>query len=62
MEALSPTRPVAFSVPEAALQLSVSRSFIYLLINRGEIRPVKLGSRTLIPAREIDRLIEDGAA
>jgi excisionase family DNA binding protein len=57
METLPQAPPAAFSVPGAAAQLSVSRSFVYLLIKRGEIRTVKLGSRTLIPASEIARLL-----
>jgi hypothetical protein len=30
------------------------------LIDRGLIRRVKIGARSVIPASEIDRLIEDG--
>lgn len=60
MEALSPTRPAAFSIPEAAAQLSVSRSHIYQLIDRGQVKRVKIGSRSVIPASEIDRLAEEG--
>lgn len=52
-------RPAAFSIPEAAQQLSISRSAIYRLIDRGELRRVKIGSRAVIPASEIVRLLED---
>ncbi len=55
MEAI--TRPAAYSIPEAAAQLSVSRSHLYQLIDRGLIRRVKIGHRSVIPATEIDRLL-----
>ena len=60
MEALSPTRPAAYSIPDAAAQLSISRSHLYQLINRGLIRRVHIGHRSVISAVEIDRLLEEG--
>lgn len=54
------TRPAAFSPAEAAQQLSISRANLYRLIAEGTIRRVKIGRRTLIPASEIDRLLEVG--
>ena len=46
---------------EAAELLGVSRSYLYTLIDRGDLRRVKLGRRSLIPADEIRRLLEEGA-
>ena len=60
MEAQSPTRPAAYSIPAAASQLSVSRSHIYQLIDRGQVKRVKIGGRSVIPASEVDRLAEEG--
>jgi excisionase family DNA binding protein len=46
---------------DAAVQLSVSRSYLYQLIDRGVIRRVKIGRRSVIPATEIERILEEGA-
>jgi len=51
----------AYSPAEAAGQLSISRSTLYGLISAGQLRRVKIGRRTLIPATEIDRLLNEGA-
>ena len=40
---------IAYTVNEAAAALGIGRTFLYELIKAGEIRPAKLGSRTLIP-------------
>ena len=58
-------RPAGYAPADAASQLSISRSHLYNLIKNGEIRVAKIGSRTVIPASEIDRLLtveEDGDA
>lgn len=62
MESLSRTRPapVAFTINEAAHELRCSRSHIYALIERGLIRRVHIGHRSLIPGSEIARLVEEG--
>ena len=51
------TRPAGFQPAEAARQLSISRSGLYNLIKKGEIRVAKIGHRTVVPATEIDRLL-----
>ena len=53
----STLRPAGFSPRQAALQLSISRSHLYNLIAKGEIRIKKIGQRTVVPATEIDRLL-----
>ena len=56
--AATPTiRPAGFKPADAAFQLSLSRTGLYNLISRGEIRVVKIGSRTVVPATEIERLL-----
>lgn len=54
---LAATHRAAFSPGEAADILGVSRNTIYLAIARGDLRVVKLGRRTLIPAEAIDALL-----
>ena len=51
------SRPAGFSPREAARELSISRSFLYILIAKGELRVAKIGRRTVIPASEITRIL-----
>ena len=48
--------PCFLSVEEACKQLSISNSFFYLLVKRGQLGIVKLGRRTLVPFAELERL------
>ena len=48
--------PCFLSVEETCKQLSISSSFFYLLVKRGQLRTVKLGRRTLVPFAELERL------
>jgi excisionase family DNA binding protein len=43
------------SIPEAAFSLGIGRTSVYGLINRGALRAVKLGTRTLIPTEDVLR-------
>ncbi len=51
------TRPAGLSMVEAARQLSISKTGIYRLLDRGEIQTVRIGHRRVVPATEIDRLL-----
>lgn len=55
-------QPRAFTVPDTLRLLSISRSHLYALALKGEVRIVKIGHRTLVPASEIDRLVSGGSA
>lgn len=48
--------PLAYRINDACQILQISRSHLYELIARGEIRLIKIGCRSLIPATEIERL------
>jgi excisionase family DNA binding protein len=48
----------AYSVAETCEMLGISRSTVYRLIARRQLRRVHLGRRALIPASEITRLME----
>jgi excisionase family DNA binding protein len=54
--------PVLVSVDEAAARLGISRRTVYVLIADGSIRSVSVGRRRLVPAKELERLAQDGAA
>ena len=47
------------TIPETVEALRISRSHFFKLKNRGVIETVKLGSRTVVPLREITRLIDE---
>lgn len=56
----SPSFPerAAYPLDEAATLFGITRQHIYALAKRGEIRLVRLGRRTLVPASEIRRITE----
>lgn len=49
---------VLFTIPEAAMHLRISRTGLYRLIGAKELRPVKIGSRTLIQGAELQRYMK----
>ena len=48
-----------YSIEETCFLLGISRSQIYKLVSVGDIRPVKIGTRTLFPVREIERFSDE---
>jgi excisionase family DNA binding protein len=42
--------------------LPISRSHLYSLALKGEVRLIKVGNRTLLPASELERLLSGGSA
>jgi excisionase family DNA binding protein len=51
----------ALRVNEASALYGISRSTIYILMSRGELRSVKVLGRRLIPRDAIESLIVEGA-
>ena len=49
---------VLLRVDEAATLLGVGRSFLYGLVQRGEIGSVKLGRARRIPAKALDEFVQ----
>ncbi|HUH70314.1 MAG TPA: DNA-binding protein [Mycobacterium sp.] len=47
------------TIPEAIAALRIGRSHFFNLKRQGRIRTVRLGSRTLVPQREITRIIDE---
>lgn len=52
------TAPLAHSVSEACKRLGIGRTKLYQLIDAQEIRPFKIGVKTLIPESELRRVID----
>ena len=52
---------LAYSKKEAAAATSLSVRGIDYLIEKGQLRAVKVGRRVLIPSKELERLVENGS-
>ena len=50
--------PIAMRVPDACRYLGIGRSTLYLLIGKGEIEVIKMGSATLVLTASLRSLIE----
>lgn len=53
------TRPAAYSINEFARQLSISRGTVYNMHKAGGLKIVKIGERSVVPAAELDRIINE---
>jgi len=53
--------PLTWSVDDAASLLGVSVSHVWALIRKSKLRVLKIGRRTLISQKEINRLLDEGA-
>lgn len=53
-----PGAPLAYSIKDASRVTSLGRTRIYQLIAAGRLEAVKVGSRTLIPAHALRKLLE----
>ncbi|PHX93247.1 MAG: hypothetical protein CK542_04530 [Acidimicrobium sp.] len=51
--------PMAMSPRDAARAIGISRSTLYRLIQRGGLRTVKIGRRTLVPTSALAELINE---
>jgi excisionase family DNA binding protein len=50
--------PLAYSVEDAAKQLSVSSQSVRRLIDRGELKARRVGTRVIVPKNELERWLE----
>ena len=51
----------ALSILDTAAALGVGRSTVYALIRDGELRPIKVRSRTLVPVAQVRAILRNGA-
>jgi len=54
--------PAAFTVKRFCEHIQISESHFYNLLKAGDIRVIKLGRRVLVPATEVERLLNGGAS
>ncbi|ESQ78880.1 hypothetical protein ABENE_23000 [Asticcacaulis benevestitus DSM 16100 = ATCC BAA-896] len=52
-------QPIAYRINDFAQLIGISRTSVYDLIKTGKLRPAYVAGRTLIPASEAQRLIEE---
>lgn len=50
--------PITMRVPQACRYLGIGRSTLYVLIGKGEVEAIKLGSATLVLTASLDKLVE----
>jgi excisionase family DNA binding protein len=50
---------LAYRVADVCKSIGLSVSTVYDLIARGELRAVKLAGRTVVPAAELQRLLDE---
>lgn len=53
----APGQALALSIDDTSKAIGCARGTTYKLIREGKLRAVKLGARTVIPRREIERLL-----
>jgi excisionase family DNA binding protein len=53
---------LANQVPQACARLGIGRTAFYELLKSGEIRAIKVGTRTLVPESELQRFIAERMA
>ena len=53
------TESKLLNIQAVCTRLSLSRSTVYTLINKGEFKTVKIGTRRMTASTEIDRYIQN---
>lgn len=49
---------ITYTMKEATAATGISRTTLYALIKAGDLRPVKIGSRTLLRHADLEALID----
>ena len=53
---------MTYNVNEVAAMLGLGRTTVFKLIGEGRLTRIKIGMRTLIPAEDVDALLQHNAA
>lgn len=53
------TAPLMYPISDAAKRLGIGRTLFYALLKQREVVTVKIGSRTVVPAAELQKLADD---
>lgn len=57
----APIERKAYTVPEVAKMLGMSRSSAYESVGKGEIPSVRIGHRLVVPAKALDELLSQAS-
>lgn len=57
MAAKEPVERLAYSVPEAARALGISRTYAYELAQQGVLPTKRIGNRVVVPRTALERLL-----
>lgn len=57
LRAYTMSNVLASSVPDACRRLGIGRTMFYDLVKRDEVRVIRIGTRTLVPESELQKLI-----
>jgi excisionase family DNA binding protein len=52
--------PLAYRVRPLCKRLGISHTTFYKYLSAGRIKVVRIGNRTLVPASEVERLLQEG--
>ena len=53
---------LAYSIPEAASVIGVSKSYMYTLIQKNKIPYVKVGSRKIVPKVSLEQWLQENTS
>ena len=58
----APIPQISYTVAQACKISGIGKTMLYALIAQGRLRKIKIGSKTLIPAKSLHALIDQAAA
>jgi predicted site-specific integrase-resolvase len=56
----TPEAPLAYRVPDFCARIGIAKSTFWKFQAAGKIRTFSIGRRTLVPAQEVQRILEQG--
>jgi excisionase family DNA binding protein len=57
----TPAPETVLTIAEVAARLKISRGLVYRAIADGKMRSIRIGKRRLVPASEVQRIIDSAA-
>lgn len=60
--AVEELQPLVHRVSNASARLGVSRTTLYELIQKGQLRTIRIGGRVVVPESELQRVVAEAMA
>ena len=54
---VAPVEPLLYNTTDAAMMLGIGRTNLYMLLRDGSLRSVTIGTRRLVPRRELEAYV-----